>query len=51
MSLAYALQIALNASVVSALYYGQASFYSGLIVGLKTLFVAVAGGLDTCVAL
>ena len=32
---------------MSALYYGQASFYSGLIIGLKTLFVAVVGGLDS----
>lgn len=35
------------AGVLGALYYGQASFSSGLIVGLKTLFVAVVGGLDS----
>ena len=32
---------------LSALYYGQASFSSGLLIGLKTLFVAVIGGLDS----
>ena len=35
------------AGTFSAFYYGEASFYSGLIVGLKTLFVAVVGGLDS----
>ena len=35
------------AGVLGAVYYGQASFYSGLVVGLKTLFVAVIGGLDS----
>ena len=35
------------AGVLSAVYYGQASFYSGLILGLKTLLVAVAGGLNS----
>ncbi len=38
---------AAGAGALSALYYGQASFYSGLIIGLKTLFVAVVGGLDS----
>ena len=35
------------AGALSALYYGQASFSSGLLIGLKTLFVAVVGGLDS----
>ena len=35
------------AGALSALYYGQASFSSGLLIGLKTLFVAVIGGLDS----
>jgi branched-chain amino acid transport system permease protein len=36
-----------TAGALSAVYYGQASFYSGLILGLKTLLVAVAGGLNS----
>jgi len=35
------------AGALGAVYYGQASFYSGLMIGLKTLFVAVVGGLDS----
>ena len=38
---------AASAGCLSALYYGQASFSSGLLIGLKTLFVAVVGGLDS----
>ncbi|KAB2848585.1 MAG: branched-chain amino acid ABC transporter permease [Hyphomicrobiaceae bacterium] len=30
-----------------AVYYGSVSFYGGLIIGLKTLFVAVIGGLNS----
>lgn len=30
-----------------AVYYGSVSFYGGLVIGLKTLFVAVIGGLNS----
>jgi branched-chain amino acid transport system permease protein len=35
------------AGAMLAVYYGSVSFYSGLIIGLKTLFVAVVGGLNS----
>lgn len=35
------------AGAMLAVYYGSVSFYSGLIIGLKTLFVAVVGGLSS----
>lgn len=36
-----------TAGALSAVTYGSVSFYSGLLIGLKTLFVAVAGGLNS----
>ena len=35
------------AGALSAVHYGQASYYSCLMIGLKTLFIAVVGGLDS----
>ena len=35
------------AGVLVALLYGVASFHGGFVIGLKTLFVAVAGGLNS----
>lgn len=36
-----------TAGALMAVYYGAASFCSGLVIGLKTLFIAVIGGLDS----
>lgn len=35
------------AGALIAVYYGAVSFYGGLVIGLKTLFVAVIGGLGS----
>ncbi len=35
------------AGILLAVNYGSVSFYSGLVIGLKTLFVAVVGGLGS----
>lgn len=35
------------AGAMMAVYYGSVSFYGGLIIGLKTLFVAIVGGLHS----
>lgn len=35
------------AGALSAVHYGAVGYYSGLVIGLKTLFVAVVGGLNS----
>jgi branched-chain amino acid transport system permease protein len=36
-----------SAGAMLAVHYGSVSFYGGLVIGLKTLFVAVVGGLSS----